>query len=75
MKNFTLNVISKSLDRLGDYYFKHLSAMTGEDLHSKSAIAAELGWRDFQIDTLKAQLKGRRLDGSLIASIPFSQSN
>lgn len=30
-------------------YLEHLSAMTGEGLRSKSAIAAELAWRDRQI--------------------------
>jgi uncharacterized coiled-coil DUF342 family protein len=30
--------------------------MTGEKLHSKSAIAAELGYRDMVIDKLKEEL-------------------
>ena len=42
------------MDRAGGYYCRHVSAMTGEALHSKSDIAAELGWRDMQIDQLKA---------------------
>lgn len=34
------------LDDLGGFYSKHVSAMTAEQLHSKSAIAAELAHRD-----------------------------
>jgi hypothetical protein len=41
---------------LGHYYLQHLSAMTGEQLHAKSDIAAELAWRDQQIDNLRAAL-------------------
>ena len=41
----------------GDYYFKHVDAMTREGLHSKSAIAAELAHRDIIIDKLKAELE------------------
>jgi hypothetical protein len=40
----------------GDYYSRHTSAMTGEDLHSKSDIAAELAHRDIEIDKLKARV-------------------
>lgn len=43
------------LDKAGNYYCRHVSAMTGEGLHSKSDIAAELGWRDMQIDALLAE--------------------
>jgi len=41
----------------GDYYFRHASAMTGEGLHHKSNIAAELAHRDIQIDDLRQQLE------------------
>lgn len=34
------------LDDLGGFYTKHVSAMTAEQLHSKSDIAAELAYRD-----------------------------
>ena len=34
------------LDDLGGFYSKHVFAMTAEQLHSKSAIAAELAHRD-----------------------------
>lgn len=37
------------------YYCRHVNAMTREDLHMKSAIAAELAWRDIQIDRLRAE--------------------
>lgn len=54
-----------ALDEAGDYYVRHVSAMTAESLHSKSDIAAELAWRDYQIDDLseelKAQMDWRRL--------------
>ena len=40
----------------GAYYTNHVSAMTGEGLHSKSAIAAELAHRDMEIDRLRAAL-------------------
>lgn len=45
-----------ALDEAGDYYLRHVSAMAEEGLHSKSAIAAELGYRDMEIDSLRAQL-------------------
>jgi hypothetical protein len=43
------------MDYAGNHYCRHVSAMTSEQLHSKSDIAAELGWRDMQIAELKAQ--------------------
>lgn len=39
-----------------DNYAKHVSAMTGEQLHSKMDIAAELAYRDNEIDRLKEAL-------------------
>lgn len=44
-----------AMDFAGEHYCRHISAMTREELHSKSDIAAELGWRDMQIAELKAQ--------------------
>lgn len=44
------------LDEIGGYYFRHVIAMTKEDLHSKSQIACELGWRDMKIDELQQKL-------------------
>lgn len=43
------------LDAAGGYYFKHVLAMTAEDLHSKSDIAMELGHRDHFIAQLEQQ--------------------
>ena len=42
----------ESLDEAGGFYSRHVSAMTGEGLHSKSSIAAELGHRDMVISEL-----------------------
>lgn len=44
-----------AMDVAGNHYCRHVSAMTREHLHSKSDIAAELGWRDWQIAELKEQ--------------------
>ena len=44
-----------ALDKQGGYYIRHVMALTREELHAKSAIAAELAWRDAEIDRLKAQ--------------------
>ena len=46
-----------ALDEAGGYYCRHVSAMAVEHLHSKSDIAAELGWRDMQIARLNDQLR------------------
>jgi predicted ATP-grasp superfamily ATP-dependent carboligase len=45
------------LDEAGGYYCRHVAAMTEEGLHSKADIAAELGWRDMQIDRLHRVLE------------------
>lgn len=45
------------LDENGDHYSRHVSAMTGEELHSKSAIAAELAYRDDRIQKMEIALK------------------
>jgi hypothetical protein len=41
---------------LGDHYIRHCEAITVEDLHSKSDIAAELAWRDREIERLRLAL-------------------
>lgn len=41
---------------LGQFYTKHVSAMTREALHSKAEIAAELAVRDREIAILKSRL-------------------
>lgn len=45
---------------LGEHYTRHVSAMTGEGLHDKSSIAAELAWRDRRIAVLKHKVKFAR---------------
>ncbi|EBS2695444.1 hypothetical protein ZQ65_25665 [Salmonella enterica subsp. enterica serovar Newport] len=45
------------LDKDGGYYSRHIQAMTREGLHSKGDIAAELAWRDQQIEQLREKLK------------------
>jgi hypothetical protein len=44
------------LDMQGLYYCRHVHAMTREGLVAKSDIAAELGYRDWQIDDLNHAL-------------------
>lgn len=44
------------LDQVGGHYMRHVMAMTAEQLHSKSDIAAELAWRDSQIAELQRKL-------------------
>lgn len=39
------------------HYDKHVLAMTREKLESKSDIATELGWRDWQIEQLNERIK------------------
>lgn len=46
-----------ALDAAGDYYCRHVSALTRENLVGKSEIAAELGYRDMVIDQLERKLK------------------
>lgn len=41
----------------GSHYFKHVLAMTGENLHSKSSVAAELGIRDARVEFLLECIK------------------
>jgi len=47
---------------LGENFARHMSAMTAERLHKKADIAAELAWRDNEIDRLKAEIKTMRPD-------------
>ena len=44
------------------YYTRHVDAMTGEALHAKSAIAAELAHRDMEIERLLAEVAAIRKD-------------
>jgi len=49
------------LDQQGGHYIRHIDHMTREELHSKSDIAAELGWRDYQIAELTRQVSALQL--------------
>ncbi len=60
------NVDICELDRKGNYYCKHIQAMTDEDLRSKSDIAGQLGIRDYTIDQLKS--RNAALEQQLAAS-------
>lgn len=44
----------------GDYYARHVMALTAESLHDKSDIAAELAHRDQEINRLRAELDALR---------------
>lgn len=44
---------ARDVEALGDYYIKHVEAMTAERLHSKADIAAELAHRDKEISRLR----------------------
>ena len=43
----------RDIMELEEYYIAHVSAMTSEELYSKSAIAAELAFRDKERDELR----------------------
>lgn len=53
---------------LEPHYSKHVGAMTREGLHAKSDIAAELAWRDTEIERLIAERDALREIASLAAS-------
>lgn len=48
-----LYVPERDLEKLEPHYSRHVTAMTSEDLRSKSAIAAELAARDRRIEELE----------------------
>jgi hypothetical protein len=50
----------RDIVKQGQPYCDHVSAMTVEGLHAKSAIAAELAHRDIEIATLTAELGAMR---------------
>jgi hypothetical protein len=52
------------MDAKDGYFTRHMEAMTAEDLHSKYAIAAELGFRDMLIDFLAERT--REVEGLLV---------
>ena len=43
----------RDIQKMGGFYSRHVRALTNEGLYSKSDIAAELGWRDQQIEALQ----------------------
>lgn len=45
---------------LGEFYTRHVAAMTAEGLHSKAGIAAQLAWRDKQVAELQSALAAER---------------
>ena len=56
MSNTTKHYAKRDPDAQGIHYINHVSAMTTEGLHAKSAIAAELAHRDIEIERLRAAL-------------------
>ncbi len=54
-----------ALDRAGGYYSRHVRAMTAEGLQSKSDIAAELAWRDAEIERLRSEASDRAAQGGV----------
>ena len=52
----------KRLDQEGGHYQSHVSAMTEENLHFKSDIAAELAWRDWGYAKCAAELDQAKLE-------------
>jgi len=49
----------RNAEDLGQVFMDHLMAMTAEKLHRKSAIAAELAYRDQRIAELEAQMEAQ----------------
>jgi len=47
----------RDLELLGMHYFRHVNAMTAEELCEKADIAAELAWRDKRIADQATQLQ------------------
>ena len=47
----------RDIEGQGEHYVNHVMAMTSENLHGKSNIAAELAHRDIRIAELEAQLE------------------
>lgn len=67
----------RECDELEPFYTDHVCAMTGEQLHAKSDIAAELAYRDKKIQELEECINSRYVmdsifrdaDRKMIASI------
>lgn len=52
-----------------DFYASHVSAMTSENLYSKSDIVAELAWRDYKIAEAERE-RDQALDLLKVAQCP-----
>ena len=46
----------RDVEELGQFYTDHVLAMTAEDLHEKPDIAAELAYRDAEIERLRSAM-------------------
>lgn len=57
-----------AMGEAGNHYIRHVDHMTRESLHSKSDIAAELGWRDMQIAALQQKLDAVLMEHKLMDS-------
>jgi len=64
---------ARALDEAGGHYSRHVEAMTVEGLHAKADIAAELAWRDAEIERLRGQVEvfriGRDLASRMLADL------
>lgn len=58
-----------AMDIAGNHYCRHVDHMTREKLHSKSDIAAELGWRDMQVAKLTAERDALAAEMSVMDAI------
>ena len=54
--------LNRDHSKLEPHYSRHIMAMTTEELYYKSDIAAELAYRDAEIERLKARLTPDRED-------------
>ena len=61
MKNHYSERDIMELDDLGNHYSNHVQAMTAENLRSKMDIAAELGWRDAEIERLREEISAQKV--------------
>ena len=61
-----------TLDKLEPYYSRHVSAMTTENLYSKSDIAAELAVRDKRIASLTA-IRAAKLDPVFDSAVALAE--
>jgi hypothetical protein len=60
----------RDVETLGEFYTAHVEAMTREELHDKSAIAAELAWRDSELRALRASLESLLCDRQTTDFVP-----